>query len=328
MSPTIFDSRPRRPRSRTGKVSVEDHDLGYEVDDAFILEQRLILEKIRSQNRRQTTEEETSAWSSVGHSSLNNDTSLPAMSRSADEADADAGHWRKDIGSDCEGKCHDHDVANFIPSDWQLIHEHQQRVLERIQRETQLQNDESRSADKKASSDVDLELEYYQVQQQLELDRIAIDRDRSGSAFTSSQTSAALEGGSHVKRGSSDSFHRIPSPMGDAQEGNARGVKLQDTASDSVTTLSNGKKLRLRGTKHTLKAISKGTAILVSCAGCQTLLQVPSSCTAVYCYVCDAVTPMDLARSISDSHSQQSDSEIAIALQQQELDLALSRDRN
>jgi LSD1 subclass zinc finger protein len=327
MSPTTFDSRPRRPRSRTGKVAVEEHDLGYEVDDAFILEQRLILEKIRNQNRRQTTEEETtSAWSSVGHSSLNNDTSLLAMSGSADEAAA--GHWRKDIGSDCKGRCHDHDVANFMPSDWQLIQEHQQRVLERIQKETHLQNDESQRADKKASSDVDLELEYYQVQQQLELDLIAIDRDRSGSAFMSSQTSAVMEGGSHVKRGSSDSFHRIPSTIGDAQEGNARVVKLQDTTSDSVTTLSNGKKLRLRGTKHTLKAISKGTAILVSCAGCQTLLQVPSSCTAVYCYVCDAVTPMDLARSISNSHSQQSDSEIAIALQQQELDLALSRDRN
>ena len=210
-----------------------------------------------------------------------------------------------------------------------MIQEHQQRVMDRIRKQAQLQADESRSAENNVSSDIDSELEYYQLQQQLELDRIALERDRSGSAFTSNETPAVLEESSHVKRGSSDSFHRIPSPIGEAREENARIVKKsQDTTSDSTTTLSNGKKLKLKGTKHTLKAISKGTAILVSCAGCQTLLQVPSTCTAVYCYVCDAVTPIDLARSISDSHSEQHDSEIAIALQQQELDLALSRDRN
>lgn len=320
MSPTTFDSRQRRPRSRTGRVAVEEHDLGYEVDDAFILEQRMILEKI--QNRRQTTEG-TSAWSSNGGSSLNNETSVPAgMKGSADEANVDQSLNE----SDCDGRGQHDDVANFALGDWQMIQEHQQRVLERIQKRTQVETDESRSAHKMPSSDVDLELEYYQVQQQLELDRIALERDRSGSAFTSSETAAALVGGPHVKRGSSGSFHSIPSSIGESQEGSAK-VKFQDTTSDSTTTLSNGKKLRLKGTKHTMKAISKGTAILVSCAGCQTLLQVPSSCTAVYCYGCDAVTPMDLARSISDSHSEQDDSEIAIALQQQELDLALSREK-
>jgi hypothetical protein len=323
VSPTrTFDSRPRRPRSRTERVATEEHDLGYEVDDAFILEQRLILEKIQS---RRETAEGTSPWSSDGCSTVNNDTSLPATKESADMASA--GHWLKDLESDGEGSGHHSDVANFMLGDWQTIQEHQQRVLDRIRKQSQLQQEESRGADKKSAPDIDLELEFYQVQQQLELDRIALERNRSGSAFTSNDTAAVQEEGSHVKRGSSDSFRRVPSPFGEAQNGNTR-AKFQDTTSDSSTTLSNGKKLRLKGTKHTLKAISKGTAILVSCAGCQALLQVPSSCTAVYCYGCDAVTPMDLARAMSDSHCEQKDSEIAIALQQQELDLALSRGRS
>jgi hypothetical protein len=323
MSPTrTFDGRPRRPRSRTERVATEEHDLGYEVDDAFILEQRLILEKIQN---CQKTKEELSTSSSDGCSMVNIDTSLPALKESADKADA--GPWLKDIESDREGSGHHSDVADVLLGDWQMIQEHQQKVLDRIRKQSQHQKEESPSAEKKSSSDIDSELEYYQLQQQLELDRIALERNRSGSAFTSNVTAAVQEEGSHVKSGSSDAFHRIPSPFGEAQNGKTR-AKFQDTTSDSSTTLSNGKKLRLKGTKHTLKAISKGTAILVSCAGCQALLQVPSSCTAVYCYGCDAVTPMDLARAMSDSHCEQNDSEIAIALQQQELDLALSRGRS
>jgi hypothetical protein len=130
----------------------------------------------------------------------------------------------------------------------------------------------------------------------------------------------------------------VPCPLSrgwiqDEANGEASGVTsnayVASTASteDCVQRLSNGRKLRLKGTRHVYKAMERGTSALAQCFNCQALLHVPDACTAVYCSLCHQVTPMDLARRRpSDDGVDLGDSEIAAALQRQELDLALSRD--
>lgn len=49
--------------------------------------------------------------------------------------------------------------------------------------------------------------------------------------------------------------------------------------------------LRIRGKRHTWKAIAEGNATLVNCAGCQRALQVDAAAELVYCSRCGAVFP-------------------------------------
>jgi LSD1 subclass zinc finger protein len=102
-------------------------------------------------------------------------------------------------------------------------------------------------------------------------------------------------------------------------------TRLSSGPEDSARHVSKGRKLRLKGARHVYKAIENGTSTLVQCFNCRTSLHVPQACTAVYCAVCHQVTPMDLARTSASGASTLNDSEIAEALQRQELDVALAR---
>jgi hypothetical protein len=100
--------------------------------------------------------------------------------------------------------------------------------------------------------------------------------------------------------------------------------RLKAVPEDCAMRFANGKKMRVKGARHVYKAIENGTSTLVRCFNCHTSLHVPQTCTAVYCAVCHQVTPMDLARTSAGSGSTFDDSEIAAALQRQELDVALA----
>jgi len=93
---------------------------------------------------------------------------------------------------------------------------------------------------------------------------------------------------------------------------------------DRVTRLENGKKLRVKGTQHTYHSIARGTAILVTCPCCSTVLQVDASTKNVYCLRCQQVSPMELARGGGGSDTDR-DSNIAGSVQRQEIDVACAR---
>jgi hypothetical protein len=110
--------------------------------------------------------------------------------------------------------------------------------------------------------------------------------------------------------GSRDSFRRLKA--------------VPEDCSMHFAHFANGKKMRVKGARQVYKAIENGTSTLVQCFNCHTSLHVPQTCTAVYCAVCHQVTPMDLARSSAAGASTLDDSEIAAALQRQEVDVALA----
>ena len=108
-------------------------------------------------------------------------------------------------------------------------------------------------------------------------------------------------------------------------------VDVVAASADCVETLSSGKRLRVKGTRHVYKAIERGTATLVRCYNCQTVLQVTSTTKAVYCTCCHQVTPMELAISCDvdgggSNHSNvYEDRRIASSVQNQEYDVACAR---
>uniref|UniRef100_A0A7R9VUA2 Uncharacterized protein n=1 Tax=Pseudictyota dubia TaxID=2749911 RepID=A0A7R9VUA2_9STRA len=107
-----------------------------------------------------------------------------------------------------------------------------------------------------------------------------------------------------------------------------------------------GQKLRIRGKRHTWKAIANGNATLVHCAGCARALQVDASAELVYCSKCGAVFPRELelnkeetevnASASSDGkgpalarrEEERRDAGIAERLQEQEFDAARYKTRN
>lgn len=102
-----------------------------------------------------------------------------------------------------------------------------------------------------------------------------------------------------------------------------------EASGDRVTRLPNGgKKLRIKGTLHTYKAIAEGKATLVQCPCCQTVLQVVSTAKKMLCPSCKQITSMSLANQLTNANSSTSaDTVIAKGLQRQEDDVALAQKR-
>jgi hypothetical protein len=285
--------------------------LGFDIDDAFIREQHLIMERLQM---HQTKGETTS--NQVG--------SLCCMREREGLASLVA------ACSD-RGEIHDtHAVGQSVLSDLKLIQEHQCRVLERIKKDAKEadKRDGSYGSDKSpAKSEKDLELESFHLDHH-ELTTVA---ERAGKNCQRKEphlstvydethlTESGLMAESQVKIDPGSS-HGGPLQRDDGLV-REKG-KLKDARRDCTAQLFNGKTLKLKGAKHALKAISKGTAILVRCMGCQSTLQAPPSCSAVYCALCDHVTPMDLARALASSGAAPYDSNMAVALQRLELDYA------
>jgi LSD1 subclass zinc finger protein len=114
---------------------------------------------------------------------------------------------------------------------------------------------------------------------------------------------------------------------------------------DHVFKIGKHKSLRLQGTRKAYDAISNGTAMIVQCATCRTILQVAASAKLLYCSLCENVTPVRLAKELpvldpqyrhqhhhhhhnrdgggdDDSHL---DARLSRIIQQQEEDVAYAR---
>jgi LSD1 subclass zinc finger protein len=306
------NKQPRDPRShQTDHGGFARDLLGFAIDEAFIQEQRLIMERLQM---NQGGEEVTSRLV-ASHSPLGEYEDISSVI-------AACGDQANDNG--------EHEVGNLVLRDLELIQEHQRRVLEHIRKDSQHvdKRDDSHESEKAlALLENDVELEY--------LHRLLreVSSEQSSEKDWQPKKAALLEVDSKTQQNESNMEAGFQvkgcypnSSYGEALQRSDELVrekgKLKDTRRDRTAQLSNGKTLKLKGTKHVLKALSKGTAVLVRCAGCQSALQAPSSCTAVYCSLCHQVTPIDLARSLADSGDAPSDGDMAVALQRQELELA------
>lgn len=101
--------------------------------------------------------------------------------------------------------------------------------------------------------------------------------------------------------------------------------KLRAASRDQMVDLGEGKKIKIKGTRHVYKSIEKGTARLVNCPACRATLQVDRSTKSLYCVYCGQISPIDLADSAAVSNSTHSDEHIAQSVQQQEIDAKSSR---
>jgi hypothetical protein len=99
------------------------------------------------------------------------------------------------------------------------------------------------------------------------------------------------------------------------------------SSQDRVTRLNNGRKLLVKGTQHAYMSIARGTAIIVTCPCCQTVLQVDASTKLLYCTCCQHVSPIELATSprSNGNNAGLHDHQIAGSVQQQEIDVAYAR---
>lgn len=95
---------------------------------------------------------------------------------------------------------------------------------------------------------------------------------------------------------------------------------------DRVADLGNGKKIRLKGTKHAYKSILQGQATIVQCPCCRIMLQISATAKNLYCTSCQQVSPIGLendghagAAGGPNCHSSNLDQRIAHALQRQEI---------
>jgi hypothetical protein len=103
--------------------------------------------------------------------------------------------------------------------------------------------------------------------------------------------------------------------------------KVIASSQDRMTRLGNGRKLRVKGTQHAYISIARGTAIIVTCPCCQTVLQVDASTKLLYCTRCQHVSPIELATSPTSNGNNAGlhDYQIARSVQQQEIDVAYAR---
>lgn len=83
--------------------------------------------------------------------------------------------------------------------------------------------------------------------------------------------------------------------------------------------------INVKGTDHAISAIADGTAVLVQCSSCYTILQIGDSAKHIYCPHCTEVTPMDVAVEVMPSRVGASDDLIARSLQHQEMTVSRSR---
>jgi hypothetical protein len=116
--------------------------------------------------------------------------------------------------------------------------------------------------------------------------------DRQG--FTNDQVEAAK--GARSKRSNNDHL----------------SLRSLQSYQDRTVLLSNGRRLRVKGTKHVYKSIAEGKAVLVQCSSCDIVSQVDPACQALYCPICHQLTP------VSESITTASDSELARSIQHQE----------
>jgi hypothetical protein len=103
--------------------------------------------------------------------------------------------------------------------------------------------------------------------------------------------------------------------------------KVIASCQDSVMRLGNGKTLKVKGTTHAYMSIARGTAIIVTCPCCQTVLQVDASTKLLLCTRCQQVSSIELATANTNNNHGNglTDAQIAGSIQQQEIGVARAR---
>jgi hypothetical protein len=99
--------------------------------------------------------------------------------------------------------------------------------------------------------------------------------------------------------------------------------KVIASSQDRVTRLNDGRKLRIKGTQHAYLSIERGTAIIVTCPCCQTVLQVDASAKLILLLNIFHLT--NLQRHPEENNAALHDYQIAGSVQQQEVDVACAR---
>ena len=130
---------------------------------------------------------------------------------------------------------------------------------------------------------------------------------------------------------SANSQRRASCNRGTAKKNPASSPSTMSMVDDRVANLGNGKKLRLKGTKHAYKSILQGQATIVQCPCCHIMLQISATAKNLYCTGCHQVSPILLDDSSlgaagggttggpTNCHSSELDHRIAHALQRQEI---------
>ena len=118
----------------------------------------------------------------------------------------------------------------------------------------------------------------------------------------------------------------------EARIGNMADRRTMPFSNDATVDLYGGKKLKVRGTKHTWKDIARGRATLVQCPSCHTFLQVGAKAKLLYCSQCGEISSLRIQAVQAHGQPGQStsganpiDGRIAQVVQQQEMDIAIAK---
>ena len=93
---------------------------------------------------------------------------------------------------------------------------------------------------------------------------------------------------------------------------------------DKVARLKNGKKVLVKGTRHTYESIVQGQATLVQCPFCKTILQIGPTAKMLYCTMCEHLSPIHRVSTRDDADGisiMQVDDHYASAFQRQEVNV-------
>lgn len=97
--------------------------------------------------------------------------------------------------------------------------------------------------------------------------------------------------------------------------------KARKYQEDTTHHLENGQTIRMTGMKHVYQSIGRGSAVLVQCPYCETVLQVDKNASmAIYCVMCQQISHVDV---MLPSRIAGKDGLLAKALQLQEADATL-----
>jgi hypothetical protein len=140
-------------------------------------------------------------------------------------------------------------------------------------------------------------------------------KDSIGKALVQSETSTAPmneESTLDRQRSTNDQVGAVKGAHSKIRNTDQLSLRSLQSYQDRTVLLSNGRRLRVKGTKHVYKSIAEGKAVLVQCSSCDIVSQVDPACQALYCPICHQLTL------VSASITTASDSELARSIQHPE----------
>jgi LSD1 subclass zinc finger protein len=300
----------------------------------------------RSSSSSSTSTRSTSNWRNLEQErtpTSNTSTSTPFFE-----------HDRRAVPHEEEASNAEHDFCRYL-QDAAAISD-QRKILEQIQREQEEKHLAAARHDASTSVSQQLELVTASLQEAVRIQHACISstpsqrrmqsRGPAGASGASGATGVTCSGYQTSTGTNSSSSTEKFVPTND-------GICPSDQK-DQIANFGGGnQKIRIQGTFRTYQAIANGTAILVHCVSCHTLLQLPESAKLLYCTHCHQVTPIDQAKAavaVGDTeqflalpqsqsqndhhhhHHQQRnnrlsrfDPQIALTMQRQEMDVAFAQ---